>query len=42
MPAFGTASIRGMMEDMRDICNQMLVKWERLVLLECFELQDNG
>ncbi|KAL0949758.1 hypothetical protein HGRIS_009796 [Hohenbuehelia grisea] len=29
MPAFGTAAIRGMFDDMCDICNQMLVKWER-------------
>ncbi|KAF9075533.1 fatty acid hydroxylase [Rhodocollybia butyracea] len=29
MPAFNTASIRDMMEDMRDICDQLLLKWER-------------
>ncbi|ESK87864.1 cytochrome p450 [Moniliophthora roreri MCA 2997] len=29
MPAFGTLSVRGMMEDMRDICTQLLLKWER-------------
>uniref|UniRef100_A0A0W0F1E3 Putative fatty acid hydroxylase n=1 Tax=Moniliophthora roreri TaxID=221103 RepID=A0A0W0F1E3_MONRR len=29
MPAFGTLSIRGMMEDMRDICSQLFLKWER-------------
>ncbi|KAF8998906.1 cytochrome P450 oxidoreductase OrdA-like protein [Hymenopellis radicata] len=29
MPAFGTANIRAMLPDMRDICDQMLLKWER-------------
>ncbi|KAF4598867.1 hypothetical protein EYR38_007278 [Pleurotus pulmonarius] len=29
MPAFGPASIRGMLEDMRDICDQMVLRWER-------------
>ncbi|KAG7093355.1 hypothetical protein E1B28_007036 [Marasmius oreades] len=29
MPAFSTLAIRDMLEDMRDICNQLLLKWER-------------
>ncbi|KAK7056328.1 hypothetical protein VNI00_002881 [Paramarasmius palmivorus] len=29
MPAFGTLPIREMMEDMRDLCSQLLLKWER-------------
>ncbi|KAJ3826077.1 fatty acid hydroxylase [Lentinula raphanica] len=29
MPAFNTLAIRDMMEDMRDICTQLLLKWER-------------
>ncbi|KIK61041.1 hypothetical protein GYMLUDRAFT_43136 [Collybiopsis luxurians FD-317 M1] len=29
MPAFNSMAIRGMMEDMRDICDQLLLKWER-------------
>ncbi|KAF7351739.1 Fatty acid hydroxylase [Mycena sanguinolenta] len=29
MPAFGTLAVRGMMEEMRDISNQLLLKWER-------------
>ncbi|KAJ7128256.1 fatty acid hydroxylase [Mycena filopes] len=29
MPAFGTIAIKGMMEEMRDICDQLVVKWER-------------
>ncbi|KAJ7105601.1 fatty acid hydroxylase [Mycena epipterygia] len=29
MPAFGPIAIQGMMEDMRDICDQLIVKWER-------------
>ncbi|KAK7052834.1 hypothetical protein VNI00_004153 [Paramarasmius palmivorus] len=29
MPAFNTLSVRGMIEDMRDICTQLLLKWER-------------
>ncbi|KAF5387254.1 hypothetical protein D9757_006892 [Collybiopsis confluens] len=29
MPAFNTLAIRDMMEDMRDICEQLLLKWER-------------
>ncbi|KAJ8488103.1 hypothetical protein ONZ45_g14089 [Pleurotus djamor] len=29
MPAFGPASIRGMFDDMKDICDQMIIKWER-------------
>ncbi|KAJ7452215.1 fatty acid hydroxylase [Mycena latifolia] len=28
-PAFGTIPIRGMMEEMRDICDQLVLKWER-------------
>ncbi|KAF8829479.1 hypothetical protein HHX47_DHR3000960 [Lentinula edodes] len=30
LPAFNTMAIRDMMEDMRDICSQLLLKWERL------------
>ena len=26
MPAFGPVAIQGMLEDMRDICNQLLLK----------------
>jgi hypothetical protein len=26
MPAFGTVAVQGMLEDMRDICNQLLLK----------------
>ncbi|KAJ3737687.1 fatty acid hydroxylase [Lentinula guzmanii] len=29
MPAFNTLAIRDMMEDMHDICGQLLLKWER-------------
>ncbi|KAL0564092.1 hypothetical protein V5O48_017963 [Marasmius crinis-equi] len=29
MPAFGTQAVREMLEDMRDICSQLLLKWER-------------
>ncbi|KAJ7579317.1 cytochrome P450 [Mycena floridula] len=29
MPAFGTIPTMSMLEDMRDICNQLLLKWER-------------
>ncbi|KAK7438635.1 hypothetical protein VKT23_017968 [Stygiomarasmius scandens] len=29
MPAFNTMAIRDMFEDMRDICDQLLLKWER-------------
>ncbi|KAK0212347.1 fatty acid hydroxylase [Desarmillaria ectypa] len=29
MPAFGTMSVRGMLDDMKDICGQLLLKWER-------------
>ncbi|KAJ6600950.1 fatty acid hydroxylase [Mycena vulgaris] len=29
MPAFGTIAVKGMMEEMRDISNQLLLKWER-------------
>ncbi|KAJ3896345.1 fatty acid hydroxylase [Lentinula edodes] len=29
LPAFNTMAIRDMMEDMRDICSQLLLKWER-------------
>jgi cytochrome P450/NADPH-cytochrome P450 reductase len=29
MPAFGPAAIRGMFDQMRDICDQLLLKWER-------------
>jgi len=33
MPAFGALSIRGMLEDMRDITTQLVQKWERSVFL---------
>ncbi|KAJ7708609.1 fatty acid hydroxylase [Mycena metata] len=29
MPAFGTIAVKDMMEEMRDISNQLLLKWER-------------
>ncbi|KAJ6505385.1 fatty acid hydroxylase [Mycena sanguinolenta] len=29
MPAFGPMAIKGMLEEMRDICDQLIVKWER-------------
>ncbi|KAJ7501738.1 fatty acid hydroxylase [Mycena galericulata] len=29
MPAFGTIAIKGMMEEMRDICDQLILKWAR-------------
>ncbi|KLO10170.1 fatty acid hydroxylase [Schizopora paradoxa] len=29
MPAFGTSSIRNMFGDMKDICDQLLLKWDR-------------
>ncbi|KAJ7640087.1 fatty acid hydroxylase [Mycena polygramma] len=29
MPAFGTIAVKGMMEEMRDISSQLLLKWER-------------
>ncbi|KAJ7636254.1 bifunctional P-450/NADPH-P450 reductase [Roridomyces roridus] len=29
MPAFGTISVQGMMDDMRDICDQLILKWAR-------------
>ncbi|EIN12923.1 fatty acid hydroxylase [Punctularia strigosozonata HHB-11173 SS5] len=29
MPAFGTVALRGMFDDMIDICSQLLLKWER-------------
>ncbi|KAF9263923.1 bifunctional P-450/NADPH-P450 reductase [Marasmius fiardii PR-910] len=29
MPAFSTLAIRDMLEDMRDLCDQLLLKWER-------------
>ncbi|KAJ7164230.1 fatty acid hydroxylase [Mycena filopes] len=29
MPAFGTIAVKGMMEEMRDISDQLLLKWER-------------
>ncbi|KAK1223348.1 hypothetical protein PQX77_013780 [Marasmius sp. AFHP31] len=29
MPAFSTLAIRDMLEDMRDVCGQVLLKWER-------------
>lgn len=33
MPAFGTAAIREMFDDMYDIASQLILKWERLVFL---------
>ncbi|KAJ7910393.1 fatty acid hydroxylase [Mycena leptocephala] len=29
MPAFGPMAIRGMIEEMRDICEQLILKWDR-------------
>ncbi|KAF7316595.1 Fatty acid hydroxylase [Mycena chlorophos] len=29
MPAFGTLAVKGMMEEMRDIASQLVLKWER-------------
>ncbi|KAF7299882.1 Fatty acid hydroxylase [Mycena chlorophos] len=29
MPAFGTFAVKGMMEEMRDIASQLVLKWER-------------
>ncbi|KAJ7075592.1 fatty acid hydroxylase [Mycena belliarum] len=29
MPAFGTLAVKGMMEEMRDISDQLILKWER-------------
>ncbi|KZT19446.1 fatty acid hydroxylase [Neolentinus lepideus HHB14362 ss-1] len=29
MPAFGTANIRNMWDDMKDICSQLILKWSR-------------
>ncbi|KAK0194657.1 fatty acid hydroxylase [Armillaria mellea] len=29
MPAFGTISVHGMLDGMKDICGQLLLKWER-------------
>ncbi|EIN10223.1 cytochrome P450 oxidoreductase OrdA-like protein [Punctularia strigosozonata HHB-11173 SS5] len=29
MPAFGTVALRGMFDDMMDVCSQLLLKWER-------------
>ncbi|KAI5116970.1 hypothetical protein M0805_002171 [Coniferiporia weirii] len=29
MPAFGTANTRNMFQDMKDICGQLMLKWER-------------
>ena len=31
MPAFGTAAIRNMFDDMLDIISQLVLKWERCV-----------
>ena len=31
MPAFGTAAIREMFDDMYDIASQLVLKWERSV-----------
>ena len=32
MPSFSTAKVRDMFDDMMDICEQMVTKWERCVL----------
>ena len=32
MPAFGTIAVRDMLEEMRDISDQLLLKWERCVI----------
>lgn len=29
MPAFGPLAIRGMYDDMMDVCSQLMLKWER-------------
>ncbi|KAF7367846.1 Fatty acid hydroxylase [Mycena sanguinolenta] len=29
MPAFGPMAVKGMLEEMRDICDQLVLKWER-------------
>ena len=29
MPSFSTAKVRDMFDDMADICEQMITKWER-------------
>lgn len=29
MPAFGAGNVLGMFGDMKDICDQLLLKWER-------------
>ena len=31
MPSFSTAKVRDMFDDMADICEQMITKWERCV-----------
>ena len=33
MPAFGTAAIRDMFDDMVDIASQLVLKWERYIAL---------
>jgi len=33
MPAFGTIAVRDMLEEMRDISDQLLLKWERCVII---------
>ena len=33
MPSFSTAKVRDMFDDMVDICEQTVTKWERCVLL---------
>lgn len=37
MPAFGPSNIVNMFEDMKDICDQMLMKWERFGKQHVFE-----
>ena len=31
MPTFSATNVRGMFDDMKDICSQMVLKWERSV-----------
>ena len=37
MPAFSTGNVIHMFDDMNDICQQLLMKWERYVLIICLE-----
>ncbi|KAH8818614.1 fatty acid hydroxylase [Flagelloscypha sp. PMI_526] len=41
MPAFGPANIRGMFEDMRDICTQLIQKWTRFGPTANFEASED-